>query len=95
MRFLAQEAATNSTGTLGDVTPFINLGLSGIWLLAFLKSWVVPGSQLQAERTERLELQKKYDALVDTIRVHILPEMERSREANEQLADTMEKLMQR
>lgn len=91
IRFFAQEASSNST--LGDVTPFINLGLSGVWLLAFLKSWVVPGSQLTAEREERLKLQNKYDELVDTIRVHLIPEMERSRQANEQLADAMEKLL--
>lgn len=89
---LAQAVA--QTDNLNEILPYINLGLAGAFLVAFLKSWIVPGSMYQQEKEERQKAQEAYGKVVEMVQTKMLPEMERNRETNEELVKLLSKALQ-
>lgn len=81
-------------GTLGELLPYANLGLAGAFLVAFLKSWIVPGGMYKEANEERKKIQEDYKTVVEMVQTKVLPEMERNRETNEELVKLLSKALE-
>ncbi len=99
MMFLALLSQVSASGDTSDVLKnlltALNLGVAGVWVVAFVKGWIVPGKIYENEKAMREKADQNYRELVNTMQTDFLPELERGRNANQTLAALLEKLLQK
>jgi len=96
LALLSQVSASGDTSdVLKNLLTALNLGVAGVWVVAFVKGWIVPGKIYENEKAMREKADQNYRELVNTMQTDFLPELERGRNANQTLAALLEKLLQK
>lgn len=83
---LAQAAQTVTVDPASWLT-YVNIGLAGLGLLAFVKGWIVPGGTYKEALKREQDKEREVQALRTLITERIMPELSKGREDSERMID--------
>jgi len=86
-------AQAETASAFGSLITALNLGLAGVGLLAFVRGWIVPGKTYEAALQREKDTKTELDYLRSSVDAKLIPELEKSRIMQSQLASLVESLM--